>query len=249
MNTKLQFTYFWIALGIIAFLYLIFFKAAPYGRHIQKGWGPTLPNRLGWILMESPAFFLFIFFSTKNGINFNTPILVFIGLWLIHYFNRTFIFPFRIKTQGKRMPVAIVFFAICFNTVNTWLIGSFIAENATSYTNDWFSSPQFIIGFVLFVVGFLANQIADTTLLNLRKPGETGYKIPQGFLFNRVSSPNLLAEIVEWTGFFVMTWHIAPFTFMVWTIANLAPRMIAHHKWYVEKFPDYPKKRKAFGLF
>ena len=32
---------------------------------------------------------------------------------------------------------------------------------------------------------------------------------------------------------------------LVWVIANLFPRALSHHKWYKEKFSDYPKNRKA----
>jgi hypothetical protein len=37
----------------------------------------------------------------------------------------------------------------------------------------------------------------------------------------------------------------------VWTMANLVPRARAHHRWYRERFPDYPARRKALvpGLF
>jgi len=33
--------------------------------------------------------------------------------------------------------------------------------------------------------------------------------------------------------------------FLIWVIANLFPRAIAHHNWYKNKFKDYPKNRKA----
>jgi 3-oxo-5-alpha-steroid 4-dehydrogenase 1 len=34
-------------------------------------------------------------------------------------------------------------------------------------------------------------------------------------------------------------------------MANLVPRARAHHRWYRERFPDYPARRKALvpGLF
>lgn len=249
MDFKTNFTYAWIAIGIITFFYLLFFKNAPYGRHTVKGWGPTVSNRFGWLLMESPAFFLFFYFVLTPPIELSQPVLIFVTLWFIHYFNRTFIFPFRIKTKGKEMPLAIALSGVAFNSVNTWLVGSYLNEFNSFYTYDWFYTPQFIIGLVVFIIGFTVNFSADHTLLTLRKPGETGYKIPKGVLFNRVSSPNLLGEITEWIGFFIMTWSIPTLTFAVWTIANLAPRILAHHKWYKEKFKDYPEERKAFGLF
>ena len=249
MDYKILFTYAWIASGIITFFYLLYGKTAPYGRHASNNWGPMISNKAGWVLMESPAFFLFILFTFYGNPTFSTVAWVFIALWLIHYFNRTFIFPLRTRTNGKKMPLVIALSGVAFNSVNTWLIGSYLNENAQTYTNDWLSTPQFIIGITLFVIGFIMNQRADHILLNLRKPGETGYKIPQGFLFKRLSSPNLIGEMIEWTGYFVLLWSLPALTFMVWTIANLAPRVVAHHKWYKEKFENYPKERKPFGLF
>jgi len=70
------------------------------------------------------------------------------------------------------------------------------------------------------------------------------YFIPRGGLFNYVSSPNYLGEIMEWFGFFVMTINLGTFSFFIWTFVNLVPRAISNHKWYIEKFNDYPKERK-----
>ena len=40
--------------------------------------------------------------------------------------------------------------------------------------------PRVAIGTFLFLLGFLINQHSDYILRNLRKPGETEYKIPKG---------------------------------------------------------------------
>ena len=58
-------------------------------------------------------------------------------------------------------------------------------------------------------------------------------------------------EIVEWLGWALLTWSPAGLAFAAWTMANLVPRARAHHRWYRERFPDYPARRKALvpGLF
>jgi 3-oxo-5-alpha-steroid 4-dehydrogenase 1 len=98
---------------------------------------------------------------------------------------------------------------------------------------------------VLFGLGLIVNQVSDNLLINLRKPEEIGYKIPQGFLFNYISCPNYLGEIVQWIGFALMAWNFPAFTFLIWTAANLLPRVSGHHQWYQDHFKDYPKNRKA----
>lgn len=47
------------------------------------------------------------------------------------------------------------------------------------YPLDYLTSTRFVIGSILFAVGMAINIHSDSILLNLRKPGETGYKIPR----------------------------------------------------------------------
>ena len=46
-------------------------------------------------------------------------------------------------------------------------------------------------------------------------------------------------------GWAILTWSVSGIVFLIWVIANLFPRALSHHKWYKEKFSDYPKNRKA----
>lgn len=245
MLSLTTFTWIWIAIGMVTFFYLLYFKTAPYGRHSSSDWGPTISNRLAWALMELPALVLFLVFFAVQLSYFNYVVLFFVMMWCLHYFNRAVIFPLRIKTSGKRMPLVIMLSAIVFNLVNTYLVATYLATNPEMYAIEWLVSWQFIIGTILFLVGFGINQYSDYLLINLRSPGETNYKIPNGFLFSWISCPNLFGEIVEWFGFALMTWCLPGWSFFIWTFANLVPRAIAHHKWYLKKFPNYPKSRKA----
>lgn len=231
----------WIAVGIAAFI-LLQFVTAPYGRHAKSGWGPQISNKAGWVLMEAPSFLIILyFFLTSDQSTFASMLSI---LWLLHYFNRTFIFPFRLRTKGKRMPLIIVGSAIFFNLINAGLNGYFLAH-FESYTNNSFTDWNFFLGIMLFITGLIINQISDHKLIHLRKPDETGYKIPKGFLFNYISCPNLFGELLQWTGFAIMAWNLPALTFLIWTCANLIPRATKHHHWYTTHFSDYPSKRKA----
>lgn len=236
----------WIGVAVVTFISL-FFVTAPYGRHTQeKGWGKLIDNRLGWVLMEIPSFILILVFAIIGDLS-NYALMLAI-LWLLHYFNRTFIFPLRLRTKGKKMPLSIVFSAIFFNGINAGMNGYFLAYFET-YTDASFSHPLFFVGISLFFIGAIINNVSDHILINLRKPNETGYKIPHGFLYRYVSCPNFLGEMIQWSGFAVMAWNLPALTFCVWTIANVLPRALKHHKWYKEKFEEYPKKRKAVFPF
>ncbi len=138
------FNYFcigWAIIGVAIFV-LLQFVTAPYGRHVKAGWGPEIANRLGWILMELPSFAIMLYFY----LNFNqSSYAQFLSvLWLIHYFNRTFIYPFRIRTRGKKMPLAIVGSAVFFNFINAGLNGYFLAH-FEQYTSSAFQSWTFYL--------------------------------------------------------------------------------------------------------
>lgn len=236
--------YAWIALGIFTFFFLLR-KTAPYGRHSSEGWGPMIPNQWGWVLMEgfAPLFVSYWFFSgdlVKTNASY-----FFYALYMAHYIYRSYIFPFRIKTNGKKMPLVIPGSAMFFNLCNTFFIGYFLGYVGGNYADEYFYSPRFITGFSIFLTGVFINVKSDNMLMNLRKPGETGYKIPVGFLFEKISCPNLFGEIIEWTGYALMIGALPAWSFAIWTFVNLVPRALDHHKWYLQKFTDYPEERKA----
>jgi protein-S-isoprenylcysteine O-methyltransferase Ste14 len=217
---------------------------APYGRHARAGWGPTIPERIGWILMESPAVLFFAAVYLAGSHRGAAVPLALLFLWQLHYLQRTFVFPFRLRASGRRMPLLIVVLAFVFNLLNGDINARWISEFG-QYPNAWFSDPRFLAGTALFLAGLTVNIASDRTLLRLRAPGETGHRIPRGGLFGWVSCPNYLGEMVEWFGWALATWSWAGLAFAVYTVANLAPRALAHHAWYRERFPDYPRERRA----
>jgi 3-oxo-5-alpha-steroid 4-dehydrogenase 1 len=223
----------------------LLFVNAPYGRHVRREWGPAVPNHTGWVIMENPAALVFALFFLTGEAPKNLTAFAFLGLWEAHYIHRAFIYPFQIADGRKKMPVVVILMGFVFNCGNAYLNGAYLFSLSGGYPVKWLADPRFICGAALFVLGFTLNRRADRRLRQLRAPGETGYKIPHGGLFERVSCPNYLGEIIEWSGWALATWSMAGLSFAVWTIANLAPRARAHHQWYRENFAEYPAERKA----
>jgi len=247
MNVICSYYYYglfiWIGLAIITFSYLLIFQPSTYGRHIKQNTF-CIDNRLGWFLMELPTVILMPLFFFLGSLEYNVVTFSFVIIYIIHYFNRVFIYPFRIRTKNKKIPFSIVLSAILFNILNTFFIGYYFGSITPLYTISWFCSPFFIIGFLIFITGFYINYNSDMILINLRKKSEKGYKIPFGGFFRYVSCPNHFGEIIEWLGFAILTCSLPTLAFLIWTIANLLPRAIKHHYWYRKKFSDYPKERK-----
>jgi protein-S-isoprenylcysteine O-methyltransferase Ste14 len=234
----------WFVLGAVVFVAL-FFIAAPYGRHIRKGWGYSVGNKLGWVLMEAPAPIIFAVCFLLGDIKNTIVTFIFLGLWEAHYVHRAFIYPFSLRGNVRRMPLSVVSFGFLFNLMNGYLNGRYIFSFSGGYANSWLTDPRFIVGVILFVMGYVINRQADQALRDLRKPGESGYKISYNRFYRWVSSPNYLGEITIWTGWALATWSISGLAFAFWAVANLLPRARANHAWYRQTFPDYPPERKA----
>jgi 3-oxo-5-alpha-steroid 4-dehydrogenase 1 len=240
--------YLWIGFAVL--LAPILLKVtAPYGRHTARGWGPTVAVRTGWIIMEWPVLLVFSLFFFGGSNRHGVVSWIFLALWMLHYVNRSLVYPFRMRSQGKTIPAVLVFSGVFYNFMNASLVGHYLGSVSAPYAVSWLVDPRFIVGAILFLFGLTINWWSDSILLSLRKPGEGGYKIPYGGPFRFLSCPNHFGEIVEWCGFALMLWALPALAFAIWTVTNLLPRALDHHKWYREQFPDYPRDRKAILPF
>jgi hypothetical protein len=232
----------WCGLGAIACLAL-FQTAAPYGRFERPGWGPGLPPRLAWFLMESPGAFVFAAVLLASRPIPLVPAL-FGAIWLVHYGYRGFLYPVLIRST-RRVPVMIVASAIGFHAANATLQAWALYRLRPARPVEWLLDLRFVAGAALFAGGVALAAGADGRLRRLRPHGGQQYCIPTGGLFKYISCPNYLGEIVEWTGWAVLTWTSAGAAFAFWTVANLLPRAVAVHRWYRRQFTDYPPERRA----
>lgn len=144
------------------------------------------------------------------------------------------------------MPITIMMMGFVFNLINGIIQGYWIfyLSPADMYTAAWLTTPQFIVGTCIFVIGFIINLHSDYVIRHLRKPGDTKHYLPKKGMYKYVTSANYFGEILEWTGFAVLTWSYAGAIFLWWTCANLVPRAHAIYKKYSVEFADeFDKKR------
>lgn len=232
--------FLWIMSGIAVIVFISLFKVdAGYGKFFDKKWGPAINNRLGWILMESPVFVAMLLlwaFSDRRG---DVARLIFLLLFELHYFQRSFIFPLLIRGRSK-MPLSIILMGVLFNTLNALMQGGWIfyISAPERYTSAWLTSLPFIIGTIVFAAGMFINIQSDSIIRHLRKPGDSKHYLPTGGMFKYVSSANYFGEFLEWTGFAILTWSAAGAVFALWTFANLAPRAARINERYHQEFPD-----------
>ena len=232
------------ALAAVVFVALYFVKAG-YGVFFDHKWGLSVDNKLGWVLMESPVFIAMCVLWWYSDRRFEVVPLCFFAVFQLHYFQRSFIFPLLIKGHS-RMPINIMLSGVLFNLLNALMQGGWIFYLAPMerYSIDWLATPQFVIGILVFFIGMYINIQSDSIIRNLRKEGDKGHYLPKGGMFTYVNSANYFGELLQWTGFAIMTWSWAGAVFAWWTFANLAPRAAALYTKYKEMFPLEMSKEK-----
>ena len=289
-----------IAITVIP-LSMLFFShvPTPYGRFYKEDiWGPTLDEKHAWAIMEATGLVMFLVFYYLYGCNRTSKVpLLFLGLWSFHYINRAIIYPYAImKQKHKKFPLILVILGFFYLSMFSYLNSKNVSCNP-KYTDDWYKSPTFIIGVIIFFIGFIINVWSDIKIRLLKKnldnkkdenkkeiideeienmenkksnfyeEGEFNfskmfdsdiyfsdickkqYYLPEGGLYDLVSSPNYLGEIIEWSGWAIATWSLPGLLFALGAVGCIGVRSIHTHKWYKDCFKDYPKNRKALIPF
>lgn len=228
------------AVALCVFIALYFVKAG-YGMFRTSSWGFSIDNKLAWVLMEAPVFFVMLGLWIYSGVGVTIPEFVFLVLFLLHYFQRSFVFPLLMKGKS-RMPIAIMAMGIVFNLLNGMMQagGIFFFPSEGMYADGWayFLRPWAIPGVLLFFLGMGINLHSDHVIRHLRQPGDTKHYLPAKGFYRVVTSANYFGELLEWTGFAVLTASPAAWVFVWWTFANLVPRANAIHRRYREEFGD-----------
>lgn len=231
----------WLAAGAFSMVLLMYIPA-PYGKFVRTGYGPVVRSDIGWVIQESPSFIVFLLsalFSEYWSLEASLLGLLF----LVHYFNRCFVFPFNMRKGKKSTTLAVIAAALLFTLGNGYLQGRGLfhydpPENSVQNLSFW-------AGVSLWALGFFQNVRHDQILAELSQKGE--YGIPHGGWFEYVSCANYLSETLEWLGWAIAANTVTAYLFAFWTFANLFPRALSQHRWYKLKFDNYSSlNRRAF---
>jgi len=186
--------------ALLTFLGLSFF-AAPYGKYsASKGFGPLVPAQIAWCFMEIPNLWVAAIVYAYRS-NVSDPAIsgqvnkVALFCFLLHYVNRSIIYPYRMRSSAcTPMPVSVMFAALIFCSWNGFnQSASLILVN---HNPAKISDLQSIVGLAVFAAGFYINVTSDSILISARKHGDKAanggpkYVIPTGGMFRYVSCAN-----------------------------------------------------------
>ncbi|RZC77840.1 hypothetical protein C5167_002048 [Papaver somniferum] len=185
-----------------------------------------LSGRIGMLIVYTPAL-LASAISFWVYPNHDFRFLLVNSALALHFFKRDLEVSFVHKYSGKMMLDSAIKISLsyCISTVsmiyNQHLMQGIVVYSVGIHDPKMDLKP---VGIVVYSVSIMGNFYHHYLLSKLREDHDKKYKIPKGGLFGRT---------------------IYQFCFTVGTICYLTGRSIATRKWYLSKFPNFPKHIKA----
>ncbi|KAG1674397.1 hypothetical protein FOA52_012924 [Chlamydomonas sp. UWO 241] len=179
-------------------------------------------------LVVYPLFFLFprvLYPWHKEPVEHSLVQLAAVAYWSFHYTKRI-VETFTVHRFGHAtMPI----FNLFKNCAYYWGFAAFVSYfvNHPMYTSP--PDKQWQAALALAMVCQLSNLYCHIILSNLRAPGDKGYMIPRGFLFNYITCANYSAEIWGWALFSVATQCLPAGLFMLAGAGQMAVWAQAKH--------------------
>lgn len=183
---------------------------------------------------------------------------LFVGLWSLHFLRRTIEVIF-VHDYRRKMPLVESIGAPFYYWAFAFWNGIALRHD-NGYKQTFL--PLIVVGSVVFLLGELGNCFCHLKLRAFRKEKREGllspnsqHVLPHGFLFECVSCPHYLCEILSWLGFFLASWTLPAAVFLLATFITLVTYSYKKHKAYQQEFDGlagrelYPKNRKALIPF
>ncbi|ODV93138.1 hypothetical protein PACTADRAFT_35774 [Pachysolen tannophilus NRRL Y-2460] len=227
-----------------------------------KDLGPQISWKLVFFLeylgplIIHPIFYFVIFPPER----FNLVSLLSYILIMLHFMKREYE-TFFIHVFGNSTMPLFNLFKNCFHYY--FLSGVLIA--GTVYSPDrlrekggiWSyifhvserSNNQIIAIVFLWLIAELSNFQCHKILADLRNDGSKDRKIPEGFLFNYVTCPNYLCEILAFFSYALLNGNWSSFLFLIISTTQMYFWAVKKHNDLKKRFPQYPKNRKVLVPF
>lgn len=209
----------------------------------------TVPSRLGMFLLYFPAVLLFPLVVALSEGEPTTWHLVCAALVSAHFGKRCLEALFVHKYSGVMNGVSVVMICGLYSILSGLLGWVAVTDVPATLVNSPEFTPLWIPGLAVWALGMAINAYHHILLANLRKPGETGYKVPEGGLFPWVACPHYLGELVAWWGFSLVFHHVAAFVVSLTMTFYLAGRAHNTLKWYRSKDLELPTGWKRLVPF
>lgn len=248
-----------MALSPFVFAILLLANPSTYGKlHSKRSnlFGPLVSGQLCWMIFESPNWIWVCYELSHLTTRLPTTNSLLLFWFCTHYIHRSLLYPLSMSPTSK-FPIGMMVFTVPYCVVNGYLQAQGLCRYRNPFHTDSddasdlpsIKSWSFSVGAIMMMIGLSLGFVSDRTLLQLKRT--TGsYQIPYGGGFNYVSSPHYLGELVEWWGFCLACGGtLESLSFALWTTSNLVPRALAQHRWYHQKFEDYPQSRMAIVPF
>ena len=159
-------------------------------------------------------------------------------LYLIHYVHRVLFYPWFRSKHSRPWPLeSVIFFSL------TSFVSGIIVSWSLFFKYRRFPILVQVILSILFLALIILSSFHDYYLCSLRQPGESGYRIPKGLLFNWVSCPHYTLELAAWFvfGFFLRGNLHERYLFWLIEFVNLSIRAttstFAYRKMFNLKYP------------
>eukprot|EP00929_Paragymnodinium_shiwhaense_P078877 TRINITY_DN4092_c0_g1_i1.p1 TRINITY_DN4092_c0_g1~~TRINITY_DN4092_c0_g1_i1.p1 ORF type:complete len:341 (-),score=33.04 TRINITY_DN4092_c0_g1_i1:196-1197(-) len=217
-------------------------ESTAYGKFgLEAKW--TLDPRIGWWLMELPVTLTFLYtFFVRSGPQARELVpRVCAGIMCMHYTYRGWIYPSMLHVYpGARSNFHLLpaLGGSLVTVTHGYLNGAWFATYGKNLKKTWLRDARFILGLVIYLTGFASLVYHDYLMISLRSTPGPRYRIPRGGLFEYATQAVYFCELWTWFGFFVLSWGPnGAFIFCV-SLANLVPRAMATHQWYLNKFGE-----------
>ena len=204
----------------------------------------ALDSRIGWWLMELPCSVVFVYqFFIVGGPRSHMYVpRCMAAIFCCHYLYRGWVFPYMINTYAgvKNFSIVPAVFSWIVTCTHAYLNAKWFSTWGTHLDRRWVRTRCFKVAAATYYVGLILIIWHDKILRDLRPcPGGKRYCIPEGGLFDYATCAQYTAELIAWFGFWAMSCGPnGAFIFLV-SVANLVPRSVVTHNWYLSKFDSY----------